>query len=184
MNTTTNDRTSKARKALTAWHHDHTGETPEPSPSDFLRAFASLGWAGHGRTVRCVSPGMLTGDHTGMYNGSHYCRRTVGTWVEEQSTRRGRREEPFTYARLNVQRIEVIDTAPAAALLRRYLDFCRHMTEVAPGWVPTSCVHWADNSIEVTDTATDGRSRIRTVLGAGEFYSNSGCECQTINDAR
>lgn len=47
----------------------------------------------------------------------------------------------------------------AARVLERYQRFYRHVTEVAPGWVDGERVHYMDNSVEVVQTARDGRTR-------------------------
>ena len=53
-----------------------------------------------------------------------------------------------------------------ARLSVRYRRFIHHMTEVAPGWqeVPGSKVCWANNSVEITERASDGRTRIRQLV--------------------
>ncbi len=52
-----------------------------------------------------------------------------------------------------------------AKLHARIRTMFRYLREVAPGWqeVPGSGVYWADNSVEVTQQATDGSGRTRIV---------------------
>jgi hypothetical protein len=51
-----------------------------------------------------------------------------------------------------------------ARLQGRARSLFHHLREVAPGWqqVPGSTVMWADNSVEITEQATDGSGRTRT----------------------
>jgi hypothetical protein len=54
-----------------------------------------------------------------------------------------------------------------ARLSNRYRRFVHHVTEVKPGWREVERVHYADNSIEAVQLATDGRSRTVLVVGPG-----------------
>lgn len=48
-------------------------------------------------------------------------------------------------------------------LLARYKRYYRLATEVWPGWVEWNRTHWADNSVESNQVATDGSERTRRV---------------------
>ncbi len=51
-----------------------------------------------------------------------------------------------------------------ARLQARARSMFHHLREVAPGWqdIPGTTIHWGDNSVEVTQRATDGSDRTRT----------------------
>lgn len=56
-----------------------------------------------------------------------------------------------------------------AKLLARVRSMFYHLREVAPGWqdVPGTRIDWADNSVDVTQRATDGTDRTRVVQLVG-----------------
>ncbi len=51
-----------------------------------------------------------------------------------------------------------------ARLQARVRSMFHHLREVAPGWqdMPSTTIYWGDNSVEVTQEATDGSGRTRT----------------------
>lgn len=69
----------------------------------------------------------------------------------------------FTYGRrAGIQSAQ--DWEAIRALQARYCRLVHYVREIAPGWETTGRTYWADNSIELTQTARDGR--VRYVLEA------------------
>lgn len=69
-----------------------------------------------------------------------------------------RQRASTAFERLDDERVVRLMT-----LLARYKRLHRLVTEVWPGWVEWNRIHWADNSIDSNQVATDGSDRVRHV---------------------